>query len=312
MHELTIIIVNWNTKDDIQKCLTSIKTQCDPERVRTIVVDNNSRDGSREMIAVQFPMFMVINSGSNLGFGRANNLGLKSATTPFVFFLNPDTVIQNDAVHAMIDLLKKKPDIAALQCKLTDLNGEAQTVCLQWEFNPFTLFLSMAFVNDQFAARFRSVIPFHDPNTSGFMKTIAGGCMMVRKELLDKAGWFDERFFMYAEDGDLCRRIRRAGGKIFYTADCSITHICGTSSNKRESYFSEYMKHESYEKLLVKYYGGFSKVLYRASVFSCGLIKFCIYGMEGFLKGKGHFRWNNKYTAMMAWSLFLRKAKIIP
>lgn len=310
MRELTIIIVNWNTKEDVCACLESIRGRCSAQRVTTVVVDNASADGSAEAIAELFPEVALIKSGGNLGFGKANNIGIKTADTPYIMFLNPDTVVQGNAVGAMIDFLSDHPEVAAVQCKQKYQDGEPQTLCLQWEYNPFTLLLEIGFVNDQIASRFRNVFSYHDPNISGYMKTIAGGCMMVRKETLNKIGGFDERFFMYAEDGDMCRRIRNAGGKIYYLADESILHGLGKSSIKAGGDFSILMKFESYHKLMGKYYGYWGQTAFRLGILFIGISKSTILAILNILKKRPQEYQATRSHRMIKWALYLSKARI--
>ncbi len=109
--ELTIIIVNWNSREHLERCLLSIRETAEPQKVEVVVVDNNSQDGSTEMVRKDFPEYTLFDSGGNIGFGRANNLGLCSCATPYVLFLNPDTVVLPGAFDAMTDFLKLNSDV---------------------------------------------------------------------------------------------------------------------------------------------------------------------------------------------------------
>jgi GT2 family glycosyltransferase len=143
------------------------------------------------------------------------------------------------------------------------------------------------------------------------MKTIAGGCMMVRREMLDKIKGFDERFFMYAEDGDICRRIRSAGGKIYYLADESIMHGLGKSSGKAGEDFADLMKFESYHKLMGKYYGAWGQALFRSGLFFIGISKLAVAKILHALQKCSPEYKISRYNFMMKWALNQRKARII-
>lgn len=304
MVELSVIIVNWNTKEDLANCLLSIRQYCSAERVEIIVVDNDSKDGSREMVTENFSDVKVINTGANLGFARANNIGIKNSNAPLILFLNPDTIIVDDAINRMIDFMNSNPEITALQCKIVDREGKPQTLWLNWEFNPLLVFLYYALLNDKIIYLLRHFLPYNDPQKSGFIKHAIGGCLMVRREMLEKTGGFDERYFLYAEDRDLCRMIRKYGGKIFYNAEIKIIHIGGTSSSKLKSLSQEFLYLEAAEKFQEKYYGRFGKIFFRFTLITCGLIKFLVLGLLGFLRINKRFNYP-KYIGMILWGIGL-------
>jgi GT2 family glycosyltransferase len=310
MQNLTIVIVNWNTKESLRECLASLRDHAPLDSTRVIVVDNASSDGSRDMVGAEFPFTELINSGGNIGFGRANNIALRKAATPLVLLLNPDIVVPEGTLPRMLEFMSAHPDVGALQCKLLYENGESQTLGIQWNLNPLNVLLTLAFVNDRVASACRGLIPYHDPEKSGYVKMIAGGCMLVRKSVLDTVGHFDERFFMYAEDGDLCRRIIDGGWKIYYLSEAGMRHTLGISAKKAHKNFSTLMQCESVEKLMGKYYGTPGKLLYRAGVLAIGFAKslaLIIAAAAG--KGRGTNS-REKYRAMVRWSLLLEHPRI--
>ena len=144
--ELTIIIVNWNTADYLEKLLFSIFEKIIGDFYQVLVVDNDSKDGSREMVHEKFPGVILVNTGANLGYGKANNIGIKMARTPYILLLNPDTLVNSDAVPVMLDFLKSNDKIGAVQCALTDPDGTIQEMGLQWFDSPFTQFLTLFFI----------------------------------------------------------------------------------------------------------------------------------------------------------------------
>lgn len=285
--DLTIIIVNWNTRELLKNCLRSIADNGSSLQVQTIVVDNNSADGSREMVSECFPVVKLLNSGANLGFARANNLGLPFAAAPAILFLNPDTELSGEALEAMVRFLQNHPDVGALGCKIKGLKGEIKPLGLQWYPTPLTEAIRFFAVSDH-SFRTRSFwLPHHDPERSGFVKKLYGACLLVRKEVLDKIGSFDERFFMYCEDVDLCRRIRAGGWRIYYMSDVCIMHLGGSSSSQAPGAFAVLMTCESLEKFMRKHYGFLGAVCYRAVAFAGSSFRFAVLYLASLLSSMG-------------------------
>lgn len=262
--DLTIVIVNWNGGDLLRNCLASVVPARKHLRVQVIVVDNASRDGSREMAEREFPDVQVVNSGANLGFGKANNFARPWVKSDLVLFLNPDAVLSEDSLVPMVDFIRQHPDVSALGCKMRSPDGVVQEQGLQYFPSPWTEFLSLLLLSTSTRRRFKHLLPCLDPNQSGYVTKLYGGCLLCRKPTLDRVGWFDERYFMYAEDVDLCRAISDHGGKLYYLSDAEIVHAGGGSSGKAPSDFSILMKSESIAKLMKKYYGTPGALLYRA------------------------------------------------
>ncbi len=315
--EITIIIVNWNTRDMLKSCLYSVKKSSYANQFEIIVVDNASRDGSREMIKSLFPGVQIINSGRNIGFAAANNLAIRRSNTQFILFLNPDTVVFQNSISKMVDFLKVNLKVGAVGCKMMYESGEVQPLGLQWFPSPLTELLSFCLVSTKTINIFKKYLPYKDPNSSGYVKKLYGGCLMVRREILEKVGYFDERFFMYGEDVDLCNRIIQDGWKLFYLCEAEIIHHCGGSSSKTSSMFLTQMKCESVSKLMHKYYGKKGKLLYKLVVFFGSnvrlLILFVIRIFTLFFPiGKGVSSKNsfNKHITMIKWSLNLQKPVI--
>jgi hypothetical protein len=260
--DLTIIIVNWNAGDMLRNCLASISNAPKSRKVDVIVIDNASADGSRDMASREFPEFQVINSGANLGFGKGNNLARSHVRTPLVLFLNPDTVVLGNALDEMASFLEAHPETGAVGCQMKDEDGTVQGLGLQWFPSPWTEFLQLAFLSagtQKWLARF---LPTWNPEQTGPVIKLYGGCLMVRKEVLDSVGWFDERYFMYAEDVDLCRSVLGRGWKLHYLSSAAIVHCVGGTTGKASHGFHTLMKCESVAKLMAKYYGRAGCCLY--------------------------------------------------
>lgn len=274
--DITIIIVNWNGGQLLHRCLESIRASRSSFAVKVVVVDNDSSDGSREAAQAEFPEFDVFNSGSNLGFGRANNLARTRVTTPLVLFLNPDTELRPDTLERCVRSLREHPDVGVLGCKMRYPTGEIQEQGLQWFPSPWTIFLEMLVVNERTFRLLRRWLPTIDPEKSGYVRKLYGGFLLCHRDVLERTGWFDDRYFMYAEDVDLCRTVLDKGSKLYYLAEAEITHVAGGTSQKAPSGFSILMKSESIHKLMKKYHGAAGALLYRLVVASASLFRLAL------------------------------------
>lgn len=272
---VTIVIVNWNSGMMLRACLRSLLRPAGNLQVKVVVVDNKSADESPGMVEREFPQVSLIRSGANLGFGRGNNLARGHVQPGYVLFLNPDTEVQDHAIERMVDFLEANPETGAIGCKMMFPDGEVADQNLQWFPNPFTEFVAHAFLTYGMVRRLQGLLPLNDPLRSGFVQKLYGGCCMVRTIVLEKVGWFDERFFMYAEDVDLSRRIREAGWKLYYLSDAKIMHVAGGATKRAGSDFSVLMGCESMEKLIAKYQGVLAALLYRSCLFAASILRLC-------------------------------------
>ncbi len=315
---LTIVIVNWNGGELLLRCLESLRLYGNPRHMRVIVVDNASADGSREAAAGRFPEYRVINSGSNLGFGRANNLVRNEIESPFVLFLNPDTEVTAGTLDCVIGELQRHPEVGAVGCKMVDGDGTVQPLGIQWGMTPWTALLEMLFVTTSTRRYLTRWLPVVDPERSAMVDKLYGGFLMVRKAILDDSGWFDERYFMYAEDADLSRTIRARGWKLFYCADAVIMHVGGGTTASAPSGFSVMMKQESINKFIEKYQGGVAAFLHRVAVAVGSSLRLTVTTAAWIaallgrnLESRGVWKArSNGYRLMLYWSLGVARARI--
>ncbi len=208
-HDLSVIIVNYNTVDFLHKCLASIEKQSGVD-FETIVFDNASTDASKEMVKNGFPWAKLIPGEQNLGFARANNAAIKMCAGQYTYFLNPDTEVKPEAFVKMIHFMNDKSDIGLAGTKIV---------------NPDSSFQSS--VEKQYPGERHSNNELGRLN--GDIAWVLGASMIARRSIIDKLGGFDERFFLYGEDADLCLEIRKAGWVIGYIDDAVITHWGGGS-----------------------------------------------------------------------------------
>jgi GT2 family glycosyltransferase len=233
--QLSIIIVNYNVKHFLEQCLCSVELALKKLEAEVIVVDNNSTDGSIEYLKPKFSTFHFIANKENVGFGKACNQGLSFSAGKYVLFLNPDTIVPEDCFEKCIAFLEQNAAVGALGIKMIDGSGKFLKESKRSFPGPLTslykLFgLSKLFSKSKIFSRYH--LGFLDENKNHEIDVLAGAYMLIKKEVLDKVGGFDEIFFMYGEDVDLSYRIQKAGYKNYYFAESSIIHFKGESTRK--------------------------------------------------------------------------------
>jgi len=316
--DLSIIIVNWNTCGILRDCLASIRGSRGNMEIEVFVVDNDSSDGSGEMVKNDFPEVHLINSGENLGFGKANNLAIPKAEAPYILFLNPDTIVNHGVLDKMHAFLNEHPETGIVSCKIYDETGCVAELPLQTEKTPFKRFFLEIFFSTASASVIKKIFPSHNPHESGYVKNLYGPCLMIRKEVLDEVGYFDEQFFMYAEDIDLCERIYKKGWRLYYISDVDIIHLGGQASDAAPKEFGIVTMCDSISKLMNKNYGVKGAVVYQLGVLVSSILRLAILSflinidyMTGRKKRlKYQYSWH-KHIIMLKWSLTLRMFKWI-
>ncbi|MCB0284046.1 MAG: glycosyltransferase [Calditrichaeota bacterium] len=231
--KISIIIVNYNVKDFLEQAIESVSRALKNIPSEIIVVDNNSIDGSVQMIRERFPDIKLIASNKNLGFSGGNNLALKQAAAEYIVLLNPDTVVQEDTFTKLLDFFDNTPDASAATCKILNPNGTFSIDCRHSIPTPSTAFWKLIGFNRLFPkSRIfgRYNLTYLNENDTYAVEAISGSFMMIKNEIVQNVGLLDETFFMYCEDIDYCYRINQAGGKIYYVPDTQIVHYKGESS----------------------------------------------------------------------------------
>ena len=233
--DLSIIIVNYNVKEFLQNLIHSIEKASSNLTKEIFIIDNASDDGSVDFIKEKFPQIKLFANQKNLGFGKANNIGLKEATGKYILLINPDTIVAEDTFEKMIQFFESNKNVGLAGCKILNPDGTLQLACRRSFPGPWTSFtkvtgLSSLFPNSKIFARYN--LTYLDENQTYEVDAISGSFMMMRKEVYDKVGGFDEQFFMYGEDLDLCYRIQKAGYKVFYVHTTQIIHYKGESTKR--------------------------------------------------------------------------------
>jgi len=233
--DLSIIIVNYNVKEFLQNLLHSIEKASSNISKEIIIIDNASDDGSVEIIKEKFPSVILIENKTNVGFGRANNQGLEIAKGNYTLFINPDCIVSEDTLDKMISFFERHPECGLAGCKILNSDGSLQLACRRSFPGPWTSFtkvtgLSSLFPNSKIFARYN--LTYLDENKTYEVDAISGSFMMIRKDVYKKTKGFDEQFFMYGEDLDLCYRVQKNGNKVFYVHDTLIIHYKGESTKR--------------------------------------------------------------------------------
>jgi hypothetical protein len=231
--DISIIIVSYNVKTFLQHCLLSVKKAAKNLNTEIFVVDNCSIDGTGEMVERDFPDVHFIGNRVNVGFGKANNQALKISQGKHILFLNPDTLIEENTLTSFLELLDKDPTIGLAGPKILNSDGTLQLACRRSFPKPSValpklLGLSSLFPKSKIFGQYN--LTYRDPEESYSVDAISGSFMFCRGELIRELGGFDEDFFMYGEDLDLCRRVQLRGYQVYYYHKTTIIHHKGESS----------------------------------------------------------------------------------
>lgn len=233
--KLSIIIVNYNVKHFLEQCVLSVKKALAGIEGEIFVVDNNSVDGSVEMIQSKFPEVKLVANKENTGFSKANNQAIRIASGEYILLLNPDTIVEEDTFSTCIQFMDLHQDAGALGVKLIDGKGNYLPESKRGLPTPSVAFYKIFGLSKLFP-KSRTFGKYHlgylDKEETNEIEILSGAFMFMRKTALDKAGLLDETFFMYGEDIDLSYRIQLAGFKIFYHPKTRVIHYRGESTKK--------------------------------------------------------------------------------
>jgi GT2 family glycosyltransferase len=247
---VSVVIVSYNTRALLLECLESLRLVTCPLEI--VVVDNASGDGTVAAVRERRPDVAVIANGENLGFSKANNLGIRATKAPYVLVLNSDAAVRPGAVETLADILDARADVAVVGPRTVSPDGSIQ-VSFGPDLTPWNEWRQGRLVRavkarEPAALRRAEALASreHDPDW------VSGSCFLARREVLDRVGGFDEAFFLYEEDVDLCRRVRQAGFRVLFTPRAEVLHHLGRSmeqaSNRaraeyRRSHLLYYEKH---------------------------------------------------------------------
>ncbi|MCH7826812.1 MAG: glycosyltransferase [Bacteroidetes bacterium] len=276
--DLSVIIVNYNVKDFLQSLLLSLDEALKNITHEIIIIDNASTDGSIQLIRNNFSYVTLIDNNKNLGFSKANNLGLKISKGKYLLLINPDTLVSEDTLTEMINFFESHSDVGLAGCKILNPDGTLQLACRRSFPGPWTSFckvtgLSNLFSNSKIFARYN--LTYLDENKSCEVDAVSGSFMMFTRNVYEELGGLDEEYFMYGEDLAYCFSIQKAGYKIFYVASTQIIHYKGEST-KRSSIDETKIFYNAMHLFVKKHYSTsfVVKFILRTAILARGFISF--------------------------------------
>jgi hypothetical protein len=281
MSVITFVIVNWNNRDLLLRCLQSIEIHASDVPHDVIVVDNASRDDGVAIARAQFPNTRFILNHKNVGFAAANNRGVTECNTPFALLLNTDAFLSPDALHHLMDVIQSQPMAGMVGAHLRNADGTFQASHSRFS-NLWREFLILSGIGRKF---FGYWYPSHAEDHESqpcVVDYVEGACMLIRCNAYRQIGGMDESFFMYAEEVDLCYRLKENGWQVWYQPLARVTHLGGGSSSERKTQ-REVDLYRSRVRFFRKHYGGFAAKILKLQICAMTMAKTVIHGVLRFL-----------------------------
>jgi GT2 family glycosyltransferase len=270
--DLSIIIVNWKSLEFTKQCLRSLSRTLRDNDHEIIVVDNASEDC--RSITATYPDVTLINCKENVGFARANNLGTAHSTGNKLLFLNPDTVVLDHSISRMASALDSSPYIGAVGCRLLNSDRTVQMSSVQRFPNLSNQILGIGFLKRNWPLLpLWGMQPLFAVNRRAIdeVEVVSGACLMVKRDVFELVNGFSSEYFMYAEEVDLCRKIRNAGWCVCHISEAEVIHFGGQSTRNGGTGFSDILMPESIFKFLQKFHGDVYARLYRSAMLASAL-----------------------------------------
>jgi N-acetylglucosaminyl-diphospho-decaprenol L-rhamnosyltransferase len=304
---LSILIVNWNSKDLLRQCLLSIREHAADLTPQIIVVDGGSFDGCAELLAKDFPDVDFVQSNENIGFGRANNLGFDRASGEVLLLLNPDAELLPGALHLLIAELQLRPRAGMVGPRLLNTDHTLQT-----SVQAFPRPLRQAF-DSELLRRLLWPLRLWAPPTSFLpedateVEATSGACMLVWSAVFRDVGGFTPQYFMYAEDVDLCLKISRKGLGIYHVPAAHVLHHGGASSTTLGTAFSAVMMRHALYTYMQLNHGRFHARLYRTATAVAASLKLVMVlarmAFSGRRRYKTYVSVASIHLSVISWSL---------
>lgn len=282
--EVSVVIVNWNTKRLLVQCLESVYREIKGAETEVFVVDNGSTDGSTDTVRKEFSEVILIENPENLGFAKANNQALRMMKGRYALLLNPDAQIKEGSLEVLKDFMNKHLEVAVAGAQLLHPDGSKQNSIANFPTLATELLnksLLRRFFPDRYPGKEKDyLVPLE-------VESVIGACMMVRREAIDQVGPLDEDYFLFFEETDWCYRMRKGGWKVYHVPQAEVVHYQGKSAEidkkraKVEYYRSRYLffkKNRGIWQWWVLLIGGFTKLALECigAAFGCFLTAFAI------------------------------------
>jgi GT2 family glycosyltransferase len=264
----SIILVNYNGANFLQECLTSIDKFISPDVCEVIIVDNSSTDESIKIVKDNFTSFKLICSRDNLGFGKANNLAVKHSQGQYLLFLNTDTILMENTPKILSEYLQQNYDVATISPRITFRDDSYQLSCGNLPNIVVEFFDKIKYnLDNKWHSLFANL---YDRQYSKVQEVgwVTGACLMMRRDVFEQIGGFDENFFMYFEDKDICKRVKDLGYKVIYYPETTIIHLLGGSSHRIKKSVNKYYRNSQlyyYQKHLGKFQTNILKLYLKLS-----------------------------------------------
>jgi GT2 family glycosyltransferase len=283
MPEVSIIIVNWNTRQLLADCINAIEVTRGNLQTEIIVVDNGSTDGSQALIKGSFPQIKLIENTENVGFARANNQGFAISTAPYILLLNSDAFLLPGALSRLMELAKQQPKAGLIGAQLLNADGSFQASFtdmprLRQEF------LILSGLGRLFYGRWypsHSAEESRGPQKGGYVE---GACMLIHREAYTAVSGLDETYFMYSEDVELCKSMWDHGWEVWYQPAAKVTHLGGGSSHSRKPEREADLYH-SKVRYYRRHHGGVAANLLKAQIYGFTLFKIMLHRLLRLLSG---------------------------
>jgi GT2 family glycosyltransferase len=230
MTRLAIIIVSYNSRKDLETALRSLTAPAPATPHEIVVVDNASTDSTPAYVRERWPGVRIIASESNIGFAQANNVGIRNTSSELVLMVNPDTLVSGLDVDRLVSVLESHPDVAIVGPRIVDGSGRAE-LSFGAMISPWAELRQKILVrgNDRGLSFITGIVDRMTRRTH-LVDWVSGACLLIRRPDLDRVGGFDPRFFMYAEDVDLCAAVRAHGRSVLFSAEPQVVHLRGRSA----------------------------------------------------------------------------------
>jgi GT2 family glycosyltransferase len=274
--DLSIIIVNWNSKEYLRRCIASVLEKPPGVEFEIVVIDGASFDGCDKMLHELYPQVRFIQSYENLGFAKANNQAFQASSGNAICFLNPDTEVLGAALETMYHYLRTLPRAGAVGCKLLNSDGTLETSCIR----SFPTIVNQVLEVEALRKRYRysrlwGMAPlFNGDKSPSEVDAISGACLMMRRSVFEDVALFSTDYFMYSEDIDLCFKVKRSGWKNYYVPSAAVVHhVGGSTAKSKVSAFSSVMMLESRWRFFRKTRSNRYCILYRVAMFLVSVIR---------------------------------------
>lgn len=274
--DLSIIIVNWNSKEYLRKCLSSILSSTHGLEYEIIVIDSASFDGCDKMLKQHYPHVRFIQSDLNLGFARSNNLAFEVSSGQAILFLNPDTEVENNAIPELLCQLESLPQAGAVGGMILNSDRTPQTTCIRAFPTILSELLDAEILQKQFpSSRLWGMTPLQKKSMQPVeVDAISGACLMIKRSIFEDIGLFSNDYFMYSEDIDLCFKVQQCGWKNYFVpASVIVHHGGGSSTRSKVSAFSSVMMLESRWRFFRNNRTIWYSWLYRTAMFSASAVR---------------------------------------